>query len=147
MGLGVGLGVGVVAVGWVGGWGMGVGVGGRWGGGRGPWWVWVWVWGWGLGVGVDVGVGIGAGVGVGVRVRNRNLTNCSHKPECTVTTNADRSVLVTIITCHFQFCRVIVSNFHLKYIYIVLEARIVSRDIPIVTPSLESLYPPCLVHQ
>ena len=28
----------------------------------------------------------------------RDLTYCSHKPECNVTTNPDRSVLITIIT-------------------------------------------------
>ena len=41
--------------------------------------------------------------------------NCSHKPECIVTTNPDRSVLIPIITWHFQFRPVNVSILHLKY--------------------------------
>ena len=40
-----------------------------------------------------------------------------HKPECMVTTNPNRSVLITIITWHFQFHPVIVSIPHLKYEY------------------------------
>ena len=36
-------------------------------------------------------------------VSPRDLTYCSHKPECIGTTNPDRSVLITIITWHFQF--------------------------------------------
>ena len=47
----------------------------------------------------------------------RDLTYCSHKPECIVTTNPDRSVLITIITWHFQFRPVNVSILHLKYDY------------------------------
>ena len=41
----------------------------------------------------------------------------SHAPSCIVTTNPDRSVLITIITWHFQFRPVNVSIFHLKYDY------------------------------
>ena len=47
----------------------------------------------------------------------RDLTYCSHKPECIVTTNSDRLVLITIITWHFQFRPVNVSILHLKYDY------------------------------
>ena len=50
-------------------------------------------------------------------VSPRDLTYCSHKPECIVTTNPDRSVLITIITWHFQFRPVNVSILHLKYDY------------------------------
>ena len=57
-------------------------------------------------------------------VSPRDLTYCSHKPECIVTTNPDRSVLITIITWHFQFRRVNVSILHLKYDY---RARSESR--------------------
>ena len=57
-------------------------------------------------------------------VSPRDLTYCSHKPECIVTTNPDRSVLITIITCHFQFRPVNVSILHLKYDY---RARSESR--------------------
>ena len=39
------------------------------------------------------------------------------KPECIVTTNPDRSVLITIITWHFQFHLVNVSILCLKYEY------------------------------
>ena len=46
-------------------------------------------------------------------VRSRNLTYCSHKPECIVTTNPDRSVFM-IITWHFQFLLMDVSVL-LKY--------------------------------
>ena len=53
-------------------------------------------------------------------------TYCSHKPECIGTTNPDRSVLITIITWHFQFHPVNVSNLRVKGAY-VLEARAVSR--------------------
>ena len=59
------------------------------------------------------------------RVRNRKsnpegvspryLTYCSHKPECIVTTNPDRSFLIPIITWHFQFRPVNVSILRLKY--------------------------------
>ena len=56
--------------------------------------------------------------------RARDLTYCSRKPECIVTTNPDRSVLITIITWHFQFHLVNVSNFQLKYEY---RARSESR--------------------
>ena len=45
-------------------------------------------------------------------VSPRDLTYCSHKPECIVTTNPDRSVLITIITWHFQFRPVNVSILH-----------------------------------
>ena len=48
-------------------------------------------------------------------VSPRDLTHCSHKPECIVTTNPDRSVLITIITWHFQFRPVNVSILHLNY--------------------------------
>ena len=48
-------------------------------------------------------------------VSPRDLTYCSHKPECIVTTNPDRSVLITIITWHFQFHPVNVGILHLKY--------------------------------
>ena len=54
----------------------------------------------------------------------RDLTYCSHEPECIVTTNPDRSVLIRIITWHFQFRPVNVSVFHLKYDY---RARSESR--------------------
>ena len=36
-------------------------------------------------------------------VKPRDLKHCLHKPNCIVTTNPDRSVLITIITWHFQF--------------------------------------------
>ena len=49
--------------------------------------------------------------------RPKVLTYCSHKPECIVTTNPDRSVLITIITWHYQFHLVNVSILHLKYEY------------------------------
>ena len=65
-------------------------------------------------------------------VSPRDLTYCSHKPECIGTTNPDRSVLITIITWHFQFHPVNVSNLHVKGAY-VLEARAISRAAPIVT--------------
>ena len=42
----------------------------------------------------------------------RILTYCSHKSECIVKTNTDRSVLITIITWHFQFHLVNVSICH-----------------------------------
>ena len=68
------------------------------------------------------------------RMRNRksnpegvspmDLTYCSHKPKCIVTTNPDRSVLITIITWHFQFHPVNVSILHLKDDY---RARSESR--------------------
>ena len=45
------------------------------------------------------------------------LTYCSYKPECIVTTNPDRSVLIAIITWHFQFCPVNVSILHFTYEY------------------------------
>ena len=48
------------------------------------------------------------------------------------TTNPDRSVLITIITQHFQFHTVNVSNLHVKGAYM-LEARAVSLAPPIVT--------------
>ena len=48
-------------------------------------------------------------------VSPRDLTYCSHKPECMVTTNPRRSVLILIITGHFQFHPVNVSILHLKY--------------------------------
>ena len=50
-------------------------------------------------------------------VSPRDLTYCSHKPECIGTTNPDRSVLIPIITWHFQFRPVNVSILHLKYEY------------------------------
>ena len=62
-------------------------------------------------------------------VSPRDLTYCSHKPECIGTTNPDRSVLITIITWHFQFHPVNVSNLHVKGVY-VLEATAVSRAPP-----------------
>ena len=54
----------------------------------------------------------------------KDLTYCSHKPKCIVTTNPDRSVLIIIITWHFQFLPVNVSILHLKYVY---RARSESR--------------------
>ena len=60
----------------------------------------------------------------GEGVSPKDLTYCSHKPECIVTTNPDRSVLITIITWHFQFRPVNVSILHLKYDY---RARSESR--------------------
>ena len=57
-------------------------------------------------------------------VSPRDMTYCSHKPECIVTTNPDRSVLITIITWHFQFRPVYGSILHLKYDY---RARSESR--------------------
>ena len=59
----------------------------------------------------------GGGGGGGGGDRLRYLTYCSHKPEYTVTTNHDRSVLITIISWHFQFHRVNVSVIHSKYGY------------------------------
>ena len=56
----------------------------------------------------------------------------SHAPSCIGTTNPDRSVLITIITWHFQFHPVDVNNLCVKGAY-VLEARAVSRAPPIVT--------------
>ena len=46
-----------------------------------------------------------------------DLTYCSPKPECIVTTNPDRSVLIMIITYNmtFQFRPMNVSILHLKY--------------------------------
>ena len=55
-----------------------------------------------------------------------------HKPECIGTTNPDRLVLITIMTWHFQFHPVNVSNLHIKGAY-VFEARAVSRAQPIIT--------------
>ena len=46
--------------------------------------------------------------------RPRDLT---YKPKCVVTTNPNRSVLITIITWHFQSNFVNVSILHLKYEY------------------------------
>ena len=66
-----------------------------------------------------------------LRVSPRDLTY-SYKPECIGTTNPDRSVLITIISWHFQFHPVSISNLHVKKTY-VLEARAVSRAPPIVT--------------
>ena len=43
-------------------------------------------------------------------VSPRDLTYCSQKPECIGTTNPDRSVPITIITWHFEFHPVNVSN-------------------------------------
>ena len=57
-------------------------------------------------------------------VSPRDLTYCSHKPERIVTTKPDRSVLITIITWHFQFRPVNFSILHLKYDY---RARSESR--------------------
>ena len=54
----------------------------------------------------------------GVRLRDR--THCSHKPECIVTINPDRSVLIMITTWHFQFHPVDVSISLLKG-----EARVI----------------------
>ena len=45
------------------------------------------------------------------------LTYCSHKPECIGTTNPDRSVLIPIITRHFQFRPVNGNILRLKYEY------------------------------
>ena len=60
----------------------------------------------------------------GSQIRPRDLTYWSHKSEYIVTTNRDRSVLITIITWHFQFHPVNVSILHLKYDY---RARSESR--------------------
>ena len=49
--------------------------------------------------------------------RSRDLMNCSHEPECIVTTNLDRSVLIMIITWRFQYRLVNVSILHLKFEY------------------------------
>ena len=57
-------------------------------------------------------------------VSPRDLTSCWHKPECIVTTNPSRSVLITIITWHFQFRPMNVSILHLKDDY---RARSESR--------------------
>ena len=46
-----------------------------------------------------------------------DLTYCFQKPECIVTTNPDRSVLITIITWHFLFHPVNVSNLLVKGAY------------------------------
>ena len=48
-------------------------------------------------------------------VSPKDLTYCSHKPECIVNTNHDRSV--TIITWQFQFHSVNVIIIQLKYDY------------------------------
>ena len=48
-------------------------------------------------------------------VSPRDMTYCSHKPEWMVTTNPNRSVLITIITWHFQFYPVNFSILHLNY--------------------------------
>ena len=100
--------------------------------------------GWGVILGIKTGFGGVCCPNARGRVRNRksnpegvsprDLTYCSHKPECIGTTNLDRSVLITIITWHFQFHPVNVSNLHVKGAY-VLEARAVSRTPPIVTSS------------
>ena len=58
-------------------------------------------------------------------VSPRDLTYWSHKPECIMTTKPDRSVLITIITWHFQFRPVNGSILHLKYDY---RARSESRS-------------------
>ena len=55
-----------------------------------------------------------------------------HDIECIGKTNPDRSVLITIITWHFQFHPVNVSNLLVKGTY-VLETRAVSPAPPIVT--------------
>ena len=60
----------------------------------------------------------------------QDLTYRSHKSECIGTTNSDRSVLITIITWHFQFHPAKVSNLHEEGAY-VLEARAVSRALPL----------------
>ena len=75
--------------------------------------------------GIKTGSGRVCGHNARGRVRNRksnpegvsprDLTYCSHKPESIVTTNPDRSVLIPIITWHFQFRPVNVSILHLKY--------------------------------
>ena len=52
-----------------------------------------------------------------VKLFARDLIHCSYKPKCTVTTNLDKSVLITIIACHFQFHFAIVSIFHFKFEY------------------------------
>ena len=49
--------------------------------------------------------------------RPRDSTYCSHKPQCIVPTNPDRSVLITIITWCFQFHPVNVSILPLNYEY------------------------------
>ena len=47
----------------------------------------------------------------------RDMTYCSHKPVCMMTTNSDWSVLITIITSHFQVHPVNASILCLKYEY------------------------------
>ena len=49
--------------------------------------------------------------------RPRDLAYCTCKPECIVTTTPDRSILITIITWHFQFPLVNCSILHLRYEY------------------------------
>ena len=56
--------------------------------------------------------------------RPRDLTYCSHKAERIVTTNTDRSVLITINTSYFQFHLLNISFLHFKYQY---SARSESR--------------------
>ena len=80
-------------------------------------------------------------------VSHRDLTYCSHKPECIGTTNPDRSVLITIITWHFQFHPVNISNLHVKGAY-VFEARAVTcsshcyvTSCPLTTGIVASQYP------
>ena len=65
-------------------------------------------------------------------VSRRDLRYCSYKPECIGTTNPDRPVLITIITWHFQFHPMNISNLNVKGAYM-LEARAVSCTPPIVT--------------
>ena len=45
----------------------------------------------------------------------RDLTYCLHKPECIVTTNPDRWVLIMLKTWHFKYHLVNVSILYLKY--------------------------------
>ena len=46
-----------------------------------------------------------------------------HKPECIGTTHLDRSLLITIITWHFQFHPANVCNLHVKGAYVRRESR------------------------
>ena len=58
------------------------------------------------------------------RKSNPDWTYSSHKPECIVTTNPDRSVLIMIERWHFPDHLVTISNIHLKHEY---DARSKSR--------------------
>ena len=63
--------------------------------------------------------------------RPRDLTYCLHKPECIVTTNPNRLLLIMTITWHFQFYLMNVS-ISIINMNMVLEARAISCAILIV---------------